>query len=473
MSLPNQEFIDLTMDYFENFVQGVLSGADEDQKNHLKTRLQIFVNNFGKKSLKFDLKVHLPYEIWVKILNYLGTKDKFGNFALTCKYFHKLTLLPNTTKWLELKDITNSFKFQNVVKVLKNCKTLLGITIDSSDDFVTLLLTGTLKASKKLKKLVIHNTPSNKYILKYLEIQIIDYIKQSGVEIETLDLNHINISTLAMIEISKIKSLKHLKIGFAAYTKFQNILNPEITNAFANNCNQLESFTCDEPGNSFIHASDMKKAFANLFDKKKMTLKRLEMDLKFKTTEPLKNLNLCQNLEELNLSLDVKDLHILANLPKLKSLTLYQITAQNNVPEIKSFLNPANLTYLSFQECDFTSEVFFQEMVLLDFPVLERFYVNPEKRAQKVMTEKTLKKFVKIAPNLKSIMFGENLDNSDITNAFLFDSFRKSQVFVTFGNSTRQIILENYFMENSQLVYKEYQMVQSMEIPKFSKNFVK
>ena len=225
MAIPNQKFIDLTMNYFENFVQGVLSGADEDQKNHLKTRLQIFVNNFGKKSLKFDLKVHLPYEIWVKILNYLGTKDKFGNFALTCKYFYKLTLLPNTTKWLELKDITHRSKFQNVVKVLKNCKTLLGITIDSSDDFVTLLLTGTLKASKKLKKLVIHNTPSNKvFSNKYLEIQIIDYIKQSEVEIETLDLNHINISTLAMIEISKIKSLKHLKIGFAAYTKFQNIL---------------------------------------------------------------------------------------------------------------------------------------------------------------------------------------------------------------------------------------------------------
>ena len=198
------------------------------------------------------------------------------------------------------------------------------------------------------------------------------------------------------------------------------------------------------------------------------------MDLKFKTPEPLKNLNLCQNLEELNLSMDVKDLHILANLPKLKSLTLYQITAQNNVPEIKSFLNPANLTYLSFQDCDFTREVFFQEMVHLDFPVLERFYVNPQKRAQKIMTEKTLKQFVKNAPKLKSIMFGENLDNSDITNAFLFDSFKKSQVFVTFGNSTRQIILDNYFKENSYLVYKEYQMVQSsMEIPKFTKNFVK
>ena len=144
-----------------------------------------------------------------------------------------------------------------------------------------------------------------------------------------------------------------------------------------------------------------------------------------------------------------------------------------NVPEIKSFLNPANLTYLSFQNCDFTREVFFQEMVLIDFPVLERFYVNPQKRAQKVISEKILKKFVKIAPKLKRIMFGENLDNSDITNAFLFDIFRKSQIFVTFGNSTRQIILDNYFKENYQLVYEEYQKVHSVEITKFSKNFVK
>ena len=70
-------------------------------------------------------------------------------------------------------------------------------------------------------------------------------------------------------------------------------------------------------------------------------------------------------------------------------------------------------------------------------------------------------------------MFGENLDNSDITNSFLFDSFRKSQIFVAFGNSTRQIILDDYFQENCQLVYEEYQIVQSMEIPKFTKNFVK
>ena len=51
MAIPNQKFIDLTMDYFENFVQGVLSGDDENQKNHLKTRLQKFVNNFAKNQM--------------------------------------------------------------------------------------------------------------------------------------------------------------------------------------------------------------------------------------------------------------------------------------------------------------------------------------------------------------------------------------------------------------------------------------
>ena len=155
--------------------------------------------------------------------------------------------------------------------------------------------------------------------------------------------------------------------------------------------------------------------------------------------------------------MDAQDLHIISKLQKLKSLTLFEISAQNSLPDIKSFLNTTNLTYLSFQDCDFTREIFFREMAALDFPSLERFYVHPKEREDEIMTEITLKNFIKNAPKLKSIQFGEHLTCNDITNSFLFDLFEKSQVFVIFGQLPRQISLDSYFRKSSNIVYEQYQ----------------
>ena len=40
MSFPDLKFIDSTVDNFENFVQDILKGDDNNQKNHLMKRLQ-------------------------------------------------------------------------------------------------------------------------------------------------------------------------------------------------------------------------------------------------------------------------------------------------------------------------------------------------------------------------------------------------------------------------------------------------
>ena len=78
------------MYYLENFVQEVLEGGNENQKNHLMKRLQKFVNvhNFGKRPLDSEVtesnqtnkklkksSVKLPNEVWIKIMNFLSTKD--------------------------------------------------------------------------------------------------------------------------------------------------------------------------------------------------------------------------------------------------------------------------------------------------------------------------------------------------------------------------------------------------------------
>ena len=96
-------------------------------------------------------------------------------------------------------------------------------------------------------------------------------------------------------------------------------------------------------------------------------------------------------------------------------------------------------------------------MAALDFPSLERFYVHPKEREDEIMTEITLKNFIKNAPKLKSIQFGEHLTCNDITNSFLFDLFEKSQVFVIFGQLPRQISLDSYFRKSSNIVYEQYQ----------------
>ena len=369
MSFPNLKFIDSTVDYFENFVKDVLQGGDVNQKNHLVKRLQKFVNlhNFGKRPLDSEqteshqlnkkLKrnnVELPNEMWIKIMNYLDTGNVFGNFSLTCKSFHNLT---SAIKWLNMKDITNANEFQNVVKVLRRSTTLIKLGIYDSDNFVNKLVKEALKASRKLQTIIWYNKTSIKDDQSYLPLEIVEEMKKSGSEIAILYFDHINLSPKVMIEISKIKSLKELEVS--------QKLTPEVIDALASNSNQLESFISNQfQVYGYFNANEIKESLGNFFKEKKMTLKRLNMDLKFKIMEPLRNLNLCQNLEKLTVSMDAQDLHIISKLQKLKSLTLFEISAQNSLPDIKSFLNTTNLTYLSFQDCDFTREVFLEKWQL-------------------------------------------------------------------------------------------------------------
>ena len=471
MPFPNLKLIDSTMDYLENFVQDVLEGGNENQKNHLMKRLQKFINvhNFGKRPLDSEeteshqvnkkLKrsnVKLPNEIWIKIMNFLSTKDLFGkdlfgNFSLTCKLFHNLTIAPNAFERLYFENITDAYKFQKAVKILKRSKTLNDLSIICSDNFVNELLRESLKSSNKLKTIYIYNNDSN----NNLPLTIVKLIKQSQNELTSLRFDEIYLSPKVMIEISKFKSLKELTVVHSS----KNIFTPEVINALAFNSTQLEHLLFDVR-KPISKVSETKEALENLFDKKKMTLKHLDIDLSSKTmpnTRPLRNLELCQNLQKLSVSLDLQDLHIISRLPKLETLILWQIFSADSIPDIESFRNTSNLKYLSFQDCDFAKEEFFKEFATLNFPVLERLYVRPKVKQDEIITEKTLKTFVNNAPNLKSVQFGENLNRSDITNSFLFDIFKKSQVFVIFGQLLRQILLENYFEESCHLEYKKYQ----------------
>ena len=57
----------------------------------------------------------LPEEIWLKIMNYLKTKDLFLNFGLVNKFFNGLTLDSRAVKYLKLADIDKFYSGVNLI----------------------------------------------------------------------------------------------------------------------------------------------------------------------------------------------------------------------------------------------------------------------------------------------------------------------------------------------------------------------
>ena len=82
-----------------------------------------------KKKFKLESvrkpELNLPNEIWLKIVNYLNTKDLMTNFALVCKNFKSLA---KEVKYFELKDITE-LEFESAMEVLKNTTHLKEISL--------------------------------------------------------------------------------------------------------------------------------------------------------------------------------------------------------------------------------------------------------------------------------------------------------------------------------------------------------
>ena len=225
------KLLDTSLDNIETFVTEIFSGHDQDQKLEVLKKLQNlqklfnptnfpvlkrtidFEGSFGMispKKLKLDIiEKTIPDEIWLKIIENLSTYDVLGKFALVCKRFNSLT-----------KDLT-------VFKTIH----LIGCSNNSKLDSVPVCRNFLIKSNKLMKKLIIEDTlfgmgeaifevlKSNK-TLKYLQIKetkICDlppkfqkFIKNTN--IETLYLENISLRTYQIHQISKFKTLKHLKV---------------------------------------------------------------------------------------------------------------------------------------------------------------------------------------------------------------------------------------------------------------------
>ena len=299
------------------------------------------------KKKKLECK-KLPNELWLKIMNYLNTKDLMTNMALVCKTFNSLT---KDVNYLELKEITE-LKFESAIKLLKTTTHLKAIRISTrftsylrnhawiSEDkrnFMKLLYES-LKSSKTIKSIKLEpflGSRNSSY-----ELAGFKQIKTICANLEHLHLRNMILTKKCVTsQIAQISSLKSLRLSFPSSTQYGTSFTPNNILEFSK-CSNLEAISF------YINISpekvnEMKNAFDTFFTARKHTLKSFEISRFFKFKDKkqdilenplLENITLCQNLEELSMrdfKLDQSTLANILTLQKLQTLVLQKGTLSN------------------------------------------------------------------------------------------------------------------------------------------------
>ena len=428
--LLNLKHFDLALDIIETFAKEIFSGKDDIQKLKLSERLKnlLLLNNPEKISnyvqnsevnANAARKVKLPNEVWLKIIQYLPTQDLFGNFALSCKKFHDLSQDSSAIKYLQVKTIITWPKYENVKKIIAASKSLVEFTFNQGGRaFDNELICQALESNPSLRSLRIKT--------KCLNMDTINTIAKSKIEVLDLELEEKELSLDGITGLCNIKTLKSLKMNR------QN----QIFTILAKNSTPIEEIYFLWPGNNPI-------ALNEFFKSKKDTLKSISLQLnRYCENMPLKNLNLCQNLEKVVMSnWHSKHLDLLSGIPNLKELVLYELDADvDTLVKFFQRLSLKKMEYLSIQFCPNAKDEFLVEMSKLDFPVLKKltFFENWEDKltsTSRKLTDSTLQTLVSNCPNLKRILFGDDFDNSNLTFKTIMDIFEKRNIFMFFGQT--------------------------------------
>ena len=448
----NPKNFDSVLNIIENFAKEIFSGNDEHQKSKLSKKLQNLldlnhqeksINSVQNLDIRFSKNAWLPDEIWLKIIQYLPTNDTFGNFALTCKKLNNLTQDSRAIKYLRIKNSINTWpKYESISKIIANSKALIELKILKDGDFASKLICQAFESNPKLKSLSIKS--------KDLKIEAIDAIIKSKIEILDLgfEFQVKESGSDIMARMSNIETLKSIHI----------LASNENISTLAKNSIPYENL-------NLLSSCVPSTLLDNLFESKKDTLKKIHVTLdKYNENIPLKNLNMCQNLEEISLyEWHSKNLEIVSGLPKLKKLVLFQLNAKvETLVALFRRLSFKKLEHLSFQYCKNAREDFFVELAELDFPALKNLYIHQTWRdstfnKEKNLTDKTLHTLVLQCPNLKFIQFGDNFCKSELTFKTLMEIFEKRNVFMIFGEIQSQLSMELWFQNHNKELYEKYQ----------------
>ena len=446
------KYFDSALDIIEAFAKEIFSGNNEIQKFKLSERLKCLLNiNAPEKScnplqtleVKSSTQAELPDEIWLKIIQYLPTKDLFENFALSCKKLHNLSQDSKAIKSLLLNNINTWSKYESVTKVISKSKGLVQLISIQSEDFVNELICQTFVSNPNLRTLNINT--------KALNIETIITIAKSKVEFLDLDLENRELGQDEITALCNIKTLKSLGMN----------PNNQIISTLAKNSTPIEAINFLSAGQSLNNHV----ALNEFFKSKKDNLKAISFKLRrYDENVPLKNLNLCQNLERIVMARwHSKNLEMLSGMPNLKHLELIDLDAKNDT--LVNFfrkLSLKKLEHLSIQHCPDAKEEFFVELSKLDFPALKNigFFQTWQDKCQsrsRNLTDNTLQTLISKCPNLKRILFGHDFDDSNLRVKTLMDIFEKRNIFMYFGRTHYQFSMEQWFLNHDKNVYDKYQ----------------
>ena len=415
------------------------------------------------KKMKLDCR-KLPNELWLKIMNYLNTKDLTNNLALVCKNFNCLS---KEVKYFELKDITD-LKFISAINVLKSKKHLKEISVSTlirETKFMNQLLFQALKSNENIKSIKLlsngYNGPFDIYSLYSFK-----RIKTYCTDLEHLYLRDVIFTSRSVIsEIAQITTLKSFKISLSSDSRGKEYFTSKNILEFSNNCPKLEAISFSITiGNNRIK-NQMKHAFDSFFNAKKETLKSLDIYMFHKSMGVqenylLENLNLCQNVEELSLrdfELKYSTLIEIINLPKLKTLVLNGKTLTSiKFPEdcFRGY-TLMNLKYLKLGCRDGNENLpsFISAFTKINFPVLERFGLEISTPGSNNISIDANAMFhlINNSPKLKSMqLYGKHF-HTNIFRKMIPYFCRERNIFTSFGTFTHAI---------SSNLFKEYLMAQ-------------
>ena len=405
----------------------------------------LFPNPKKKKNIEdLSIKVELPNEIWMKIVKYLPSKDVYGSVALINKRFNGLSFDSGVTKCIK---ISNKYFAKKKMNILKNSKGPIEIINDMYDESAII---NALRATEKLKSLKVS---SNSYVLQIvgnhtvtahnsdleISMNLLKSLKESKNHLEHLEVKGLYIRPEVVIEISKIRTLKTLKITNTSRV----VLTPNVINALAENDNQLEAIELDginsevfDPdygylGGNVNFLNQVQVALENFMSKKSNTLKSLRIiSAKHEVNEiPFEKLSKCYKLEEFCGRLflgkkEIFDIEARRVLPKLKKLHIEDLRAPKY---LLNNLDLTNLKYLAIH-CNALPKyvILGNQLGKHYFPVLERLRISCK------LDQHVLEHLISKTPRLKSIQF-EEIDGFPFSNKFLYDMCNDKNIIVIFG----------------------------------------
>ena len=173
-----------------------------------KTPSVIEIETNHEKKVKHDPEnnVKFPDEIWLKIMSYLNSQDLFQKISLVCRHFYDFH---RCAIYLEANNVKDENHFQDLIKVLPDCKLLKVIKIKVESfkmAYMDAIIKQVLSSCQKIKT------------LKLLSDQIvIDNSKDPHLSMKTIgtlgtQLEHLEFNNVQIEDKNFLSNLHELKI---------------------------------------------------------------------------------------------------------------------------------------------------------------------------------------------------------------------------------------------------------------------